>query len=136
MTQDELERAILQRWESGWDALHGAGPDFIPVFYGNENADSGDVWVHLAIEPTVRVRTTQSRNYANYSARGIIRIRLFGSIDVGTSQLAQLVDEIMESVLPEANIGGLIYREASHRPGPSDGRWEMRVIVVPYEMRS
>jgi hypothetical protein len=144
MTQDELETAIKQRWESGWEALHPADPDdqdHVPYTFGNEVFDSADVWVSLAIEPTVRVRTTQSRQFANYSARGIIRVRLFGSIDVGGAQLAGFVDEIIgtpetDGVLDEANTGGLIYREGSPRPGPSDGRWEMRVITIPYELRT
>jgi hypothetical protein len=143
MTQDELEKAILERWESGWDALHppAPDPDFIPVAYGNESFDGVPVWVHVAIEPTVRVRTTQGRAFGRYLAKGIIRVRLFGSVDVGSSQLAQLVDEIIGTedaagVLDEANINGLIYREGNPRPGPSEPGWEMRVITVPYEMRS
>lgn len=142
MTQDELEAAIKQRWESGWEALHPAepgDPDHVPYTFQNESFDAADVYAHVAIEPTVRVRTTQGRRFGKYAARGIIRVRLFGSIDVGASQLAGFVDEIVgtpdtEGVLDECRIGDLNYREGSHRPGPPDGRWEMRVITVPYEL--
>lgn len=142
MTQDELETAIKQRWESGWEALHPADPsdpDHVPWTTDNESFDGVAAFAHIAIEPTVRVRTTQGRSYAKYEARGIIRVRLFGSIDVGAAQLAGFVDEIVgtpdtEGVLDEARIGDLIYREGSHRKGASDGAWEMRVITVPYEL--
>ncbi len=142
MTQDELELAIKQRWESGWEALHPADtgdPDHVPYTFVNEAFDASDVWVHVAIEPTVRVRTTQGRQFGKYQARGIIRVRLFGSIDVGASQLAGFVDEIVgtpetEGVLDEGRFGDLIYREGSGRPGASDSRWAMRVVTVPYEL--
>jgi hypothetical protein len=142
MTQDELETAIKQRWESNWEALHPQDPedpDYVPYTYDNESFGAVAVWAHLAIEPTVRARTTQGRQFAKYEARGIIRIRLFGSIDVGASQLAGFVDEIVgtpetEGVLDEGRFGDVIYREGTHRPGPSDGAWAMRVIVVPYEL--
>ncbi len=138
MTQDELETAILQRWENGWEALHPADPsdpDHVPWTTDNESYDAAAVWAHVAIEPTVRVRTTQGRAYGRYSARGIIRVRLFGDINVGASQLAQLADDAI-GVLEEARIDSLILREASQRKGPSDGRWEMRVVTVPYESRT
>lgn len=142
MTQDELETAILQRWESNWEAIHPADPldpDHVPWTSKNESFDGVDAYVHIAIEPTVRVRTTQGRNRGKYEARGIIRVRLFGSVDVGGAQLAGFVDEIVGTptttgVLDEARVGDLIYREGTHRPGPSDGRWEMRVVTVPYEL--
>lgn len=141
MTQDELETAIKQRWEAGWLALHPAAPhaDHIPFTYENESFDAVEVYAHLAIEPTVRARTTQGTLNPKVQARGIIRVRLFGSINVGGTQLATLIDEIVGTpdtpgILDEARVGDLIYREANPRPGPSDGRWAMRVITVPYEL--
>lgn len=144
MTQEQLEEAIKQRWTTGWEALHPADPedeDHIPYAFTNVSFDGVEVYAHVAIEPTVRVRTTQGRAFGRYSARGIIRVRLFGSVNAGSAQLAGLVDEIIgtpdtEGVLDEGRFGDLIYREGSHRPGVPDGRWEMRVITVPYELRT
>lgn len=142
MTQDELETAIKQRWESGWELLHSADPndpDHVPFTYDNESFEAADVWAHVAIEPTTRARTTQGSAFARISARGIIRVRLFGSVDVGAALLAGFVDEIVGTpdtagVLDEARDGDLVYREGAHRMGPSDGRWTMRVITIPYEL--
>lgn len=137
MTQNALEIAVRQRWESGWEALHPAAPadpNHVPYTFDNESYEAAAVWAHLAVEPTVRVRTTQGWSGAKYDARGIIRVRLFGDVDVGVNQLAQLCDDAI-SVLEDARFGTpalIVTHEGSQRAGPSDSRWCMRVVTVAY----
>ena len=136
MTEAEAHEAICQRWETAWVAAHGPlTMDPVPHTFENETFDTVAAYVHVAIEPTVRERTTQGRQFGRYSSRGIVRLRIFADIDQGATRITELATEAI-AVLEDVRITDVILREGSVRPGPTDGRWVMRVVTVPFELRT
>jgi hypothetical protein len=138
MTEVEAHEAIRQRWKTGWEALHPADtgdPDHVPFTFENESFDAVAAWVHVAIEPTVRGRTTQGREHGRYSSRGIVRVRIFADANAGADAITELASEVI-AVLEDVRITDVILREGSTRMGPTDGRWVMRVVTVPFELRT
>lgn len=133
MTHAEIEAAIKQLWTTGWGAIHGAGPTFIPTAFDNTAFDTVDLWCRLTIVPSVRGRTTQGRLHAKYETRGAIMVQLFGPPNQGEDdELAALADEAI-GVLEERRIGSLsIYESSPPRRDDTDPRWSQRTISIPY----
>lgn len=136
MTEAEAHEAIRQRWEDGWEAIHDAGSgDFVPHTFENETFDAVAAWVHVAIEPTVRERSTQGSTAGKYDSRGIVRVRIFADVNEGATRITELASEAI-AVLEEYRDAELVIHEGSARPGPTDGRWVMRVVTVPFVLET
>lgn len=133
MNEQQATDAIEQFWLDNWPVQQPA----VPFTFGNEVFESVETWCRLTIVSSTGKQTTMGApGTRKFERRGNIVVQLFGSIGIGDQQLATLADSV-RTVLESARIGvqyspPVLTYEGVSRPGPSDGRWAMRMVVVPY----
>lgn len=130
MTEAETEETLKQAWIDGWTAIHGPGPTFVPFTFDGEVDDATETWVRVSVMPSTRDQGTTGR-VARFDTRGNIMVQLFGSIGVGALELAALAGDV-RTVLERHRWGDVRTFAGATRKSPSDGRWEMRIVTVPY----
>jgi hypothetical protein len=128
MTEAEVEETIKQAFIDGWTALHPT----IPISFDGEVSDASETWVRLTILPSTRQQMTAGAT-ARFDVRGNIMVQLFGSVDVGATQLAALADDV-RTVLERKRWTDLVTYAGATRKSPTDGRWEMRVVTLAYRV--
>ncbi len=137
MTEAQAIEAILQRWETGWLVLHPASPhaDHVPYVFDNEVLEAPALWARVTVIGATRRQATMGPNGGRrFEDRGNIFVQLFGAIDAGDRPLALLAADV-RTVLEARRIGtpaDIVTYEGTSRPSPSDGRWAMRTVTVPY----
>jgi len=148
MNEQQANLAILQQWESGWDALHPqdtSAPEYVPYTYDNEAFDTdalGDLgaWVRLTIQhSTRRQRTMGSAPNRKYECRGRVFVTLFAPVDNGRALIAQLADDV-RTVMEGQRLGDLLLDDATTRgenwfatgPTREDGVWAQATVVVEF----
>lgn len=135
MTEAEAIEAIQQRFIDGWTAIHPADPedpDHVPFTFSGEVFDSSDTWVRLSVNHSTRNQMTAGAT-ARFDSRGNIMVQLFGSIDIGATQLAELAEDV-RTVLEGIRLQDIVIRAGASRPAGTDGRWEMKIVTLPFEV--
>lgn len=129
MTEAEAVEAIKQRWIDAWPGLQPS----VPYTFDNELYDAPATWARVSVLHTVREQTTSGpTNGRRFEARGQIFVQLFGEVNVGSKPLSLLADSVRE-VFESRRIGDEVVTYAgSTRESPTDGRWAMRVVTVPF----
>jgi hypothetical protein len=137
VTEAEANLAILQQWEAGWGALHGAGAEYVPTTYDNEAYEKDDLgalgaWARVSLRHSVRSqRTMGSAPYRKFESRGYVFVQIFAPIDNGRALRSRLADDV-RTVLEGQRLGELLLHEATTRDEREDGVWSMSTIVVEF----
>lgn len=140
MTEAEATQAILEAWEDGWDPLHPEDPDdpeHVPYTYDNEVFDTGSLgdlgaWARVSIRhSTGRQATMGSAPSRKFERRGFIMVQLFAPIDQGRTLLSELADDV-RTALEGVRSSELLIHEGVTEESPSDGRWAMSVVTLPF----
>lgn len=138
MTEAEYVEAICTHFEAAWESLHPSDPedpDHVPLAFDNEVFNSSPCWVRVSVQTTVRQQATAGPTGGRrFDSRGVILVQLFGDVDQGAAALSALADDV-RTVLESRRIGSppdVITYAGSSRPAPTDGRWHMRIVSVPF----
>lgn len=131
MTEAEAIEALTQHWLDTWPALQPTLAD--AVVFDNEVLDSLDTWIRVSFVHTIRRQQTMgTEGGRKYESRGNISVQLFGPIDVGVKQLAGFADDVRKVYEGRRLADELTTYAGSSREGPSDGRWAMRIVTIPF----
>lgn len=135
MTEAEAHEAILQRWLTGWDELHGSltlDPiDWVP---SNEIRDAADEWVRIALVPAVSRQTTLGTS-PRWTREGNIAVQIFTMSNTGTKRASELADDVrtvLEGRFIEVVGDHVVTSAGSSSPGGADGKWFITLVTVPY----
>lgn len=153
MNQSESRLAILQQWETGWDALHPADPvdpedpaTFVPYTYDNEAFTTDALgrlgaWVRVAIQDSTRQQATMgSAPSRKFETRGRVFVQIFTPIDAGQALQATLADDV-RTVLEGVRLGDLLLYDGVTRgenwfttgPSRTDGVWAQATVVIEFK---
>lgn len=147
MTEREAIEAILQRWKTGWQVLHPGSandtdtpldinePLCVPWTTSNEIWPTEllgalGAWARISVDFTTSQQTTLGTPSKD-EYRGNVFVQLFGPLGSGDGLLADLAEDARR-VLHKKRIGELNLYVGRSEPGASDGRWAMRVVVIPF----
>lgn len=135
MTEPEAEEAIYQQWKTGWEALHGPGPQVVPFCLEDEVYDVSQLgplgaWARVSIEYSTRAQVTHGQP-SKSEVRGNIFVQLFAPQNEGTGKLARLSADV-RTALAKKSLGDLYTYDGRPVKMPTDGRWAMRLVVVPF----
>lgn len=128
MTEAQAIEALTQRWIDAWPGLSA-----VPYTFDNEIADSADSYVRVSFVHTVRAQQTMgSDGGRKFESRGYIFVQLFGPVNVGMKTLAELADKARSVYEGRRLAEELTTYAGSTRESPTDGRWAMRTITIPF----
>lgn len=132
MTDAQAVKAMLDKWATGWTGLHAD----IPYTLDNENFTGVPTWARVTIVNTVRTQTTVGpKGTRRFEQRGRIAVQLFGDIDKGSLELVALGDDVRSLLQGEAIVVDdqeIALFEAAATPAGTDGRWNMRLVTIPF----
>lgn len=148
MTGVEVEQAILEQWESGWEQLHPADPDdpdYVPWTPRNEDFDLSELgalgaWARITILPTTSEQVTHGgEGDRKYEDRGNVIVQLFAAVNHvsgavvldGNATVKALVDDVV-SVLRGKRLGGVNLYAATPTALPENGGWNAYAVTIPY----
>jgi len=132
MTEADAVQAISNAFVAGWATAQPS----VPTFLSNEAGAAPDQWVYLSVTPPAQAQTSMGPPGSKREQfKGYIAVQIFSAVDVGDKPSAALADSV-RTVLANKSfaVGGEsvdTFSGASQR-GASDGRWNMRVVVIPY----
>lgn len=136
MNEAQADEAITQHWSAGWEALHGAGPTFVPWVPLNQITDSTPEYVRLSIVSMTRRQATTG-DTKRWRHTGELAVQIFTRANIGTRRAKELAGDV-RTVLE----GRFITAPGDDEPvttlaGPSrspqtDGVWFMMLVTVPY----
>jgi hypothetical protein len=140
VTEAQAVEAIMARWEQGWTALHPddpTSPDYVPFTLENEAMASAPTWARVSIVHSTRVQVSMGPpGTRRFEVRGYIAVQLFGDVNKGRGELAELSDDVRkvyEGQLVTVGVGDNVYAYAgSTRELPTDGHWYMQLVTVPF----
>ena len=140
MTEAQAVEAMMERWEAGWTQLHPndpTSPDYVPFALENEKMTAFSRWARVTIIHTTRPQVSMGPPGARrFEARGYIAVQLFCDVDSGAYELAALADDVrkvLESTLiPVTASENVNTYGAPTRTLPTDGRWNMGLVTVPF----
>jgi len=128
VTEAQAIEALTQRWIDAWPGLSA-----VPYTFDNEIADSADSYVRVSFVHTVRRQATLgSDGGRKFESRGYVFVQLFGAVNVGVKTLAELADKTRSVYEGRRLAEELTTYAGSTRESPSDGRWAMRTITIPF----
>lgn len=138
MTEPEAEEAIYQQWKAGWEAQHPANqadPQYVPWCLEDEVVDFSQLgelgaWARVSIEYSTRQQVTHGQP-SKSEVRGNVFVQLFAPANEGTGKLARLSDHVRKA-LAKKSLGDLYLYDGAPRKMPTDGRWAMRTVVIPF----
>jgi hypothetical protein len=139
VTEAQALEAILNAWENRWLVLHPADvddPDYVPYTFDNETFQGVARWVRVTVVNTSRQQTTSGPvGSRRFEQRGRIAVQLFGDVNQGALELAQLSDDvraILEGQTITVGNQEIALFEGESTTAPTDGRWAMRMVVVGF----
>jgi hypothetical protein len=141
MTEAEAVEAILQHWETAWEALHPADeedPDHVPWFADNERKEAAASWVRITVVPTISNQATMgSEGARRWARRGQIGVQIFVRPDAGPGPMASLADDVracLEGVrISTPGVDEPVCTYAGSTGSTStNGAWSMTVVTVPF----
>lgn len=131
MTEAQALELMTQRWLDAWPALQPTLAN--AVVFDNEVLDSLDTWIRVSFVHTIRRQQTMgTEGGRKFESRGNISVQLFGPINVGVKQLATLADDVRAVYEGRRLAEELTTYAGSSREGPTDGRWAMRMVTIPF----
>lgn len=137
MTEAQAVEAILQQWNTGWTALHGAGAELVPFAYENETYDKSDLgtlgsWCRIVVRHTVRRQTTMgSAPSRKFEARGYVFVQIFTPPNQGTALRSRLGDDVRK-VLEGQRLGELLLHDGVTRDERETPQWCMATVAVEF----
>lgn len=145
MTEEEAITAICQQWKDGWEALHPRDADtyqnvaddplYVPWTLQDEIYDVADlgalgVWARVTIQHTTREQTTQGRPSQD-ECTGNVFVQLFGPQNEGVGKLVRLAEHV-RAAIAKKDLNGLQLYSGRSQEMPTDGKWALRMVVVPF----
>lgn len=135
MTEREAIQAIKTQWIEEWLTLHPDDPndpDYCPFTFDNEIFETATRWARLSVRHTVsRQATMGSAPSRRFEREGVVMVQLFGNIDAGRGDLADLAADVRE-VLEGQRLGDVVLHAGSTDEQPTDGVWAMSAISIPF----
>lgn len=137
MTEAQAVEAMTQAFITGW----GAAQPSVPYTLDNELGATSGEWVRFSITHTTRSQSTMGPSGARrFETRGFMFVQIFTDVNVGRKRVAELADSV-RTVLDSKSISvsgeePITTREAATRESPTDGRWSMSTVTVPFDYQS
>ena len=129
MTEAQALEALTQRWITAWPALN----PLVPFGFDGEVSDSADVYARISFVHTTRQQQTMgSEGARKWESRGYVFVQLFGAVNAGVKPLAELADDVRTVYEGRRLADELTTYAGSTRESPSDGRWMIRTITIPF----
>jgi hypothetical protein len=117
---------------TGWPSFQPT----IPMDLANEADTTPTQWVFLSVGPPESHNASMGPpGSKRQEFRGFIAVQIFSDPNVGDKQAAGLADDVRK-VLANKSIGTmddtLTTFAGSSQRAASDGRWNQRIVVIPY----
>jgi hypothetical protein len=130
MTEAEAIEALAQRWVDTWPTTPSSA---VPFVFGTEPYVAIDTWVRVTFISTARRQATQgSAPNRRFEQKGYVAVQMNVPVGDGGKQLAVLagsVRTVYESLRISEDLGTYA---ATPNPVPTDGRWDMSTITIPF----
>jgi hypothetical protein len=140
MTEKQAMEAVLERWETAWEALHpedAEDPNHVPYTFENEEFRAAPSWARVALVHTSTKQVTmgQAPN-RQFERRGNVVVQLFGVVDRGRAPLDELAGDVRtvlegRSLAVTAGDAITIYAGQTDEKA-TDGAWHMVNITLPF----
>jgi len=130
VTEAQALEALAQRWVDVWPTLQPGAP----YSFEGETSDAAPTWARVTFRPLAEDQATLGRP-ARFEHRGMIFVQLFADLDQGRAPLDALVESVREVFAARAIAVGseeITTYAGPARSLPSDGRWLMAVMSIPY----